>query len=107
MIIDAQNSIYWSKDQWWDPQYSGKEEKYWGWNEVSFDKGLDDVGNQDALVVVLPNNAQTICDMNVETAQLIDVQLQSYASDSFGGLPVIVARNINNSGDDYDLDPNY
>ena len=109
MIIDAQNSIYWNSDDWWNGMsFAGTPSQYWGWNEVSFDKKLDDPCdgnqcNQDALIIVLPIDLSSICDVD---AQAIDTQMMNYWKDGFGTLPVIVARNMDSNGDgvNYDME---
>ena len=117
LIIQAQNSLYYWRDNYWN--YEPSNAQYWGWNEVAFDKQLDDwcdiyndpncVPNQDALIVHLPVDMTSICDMDDDRVQMIQYQLQDYWDDGFGYLPVIFAKSIYNSnvdgyGDDgYDL----
>ena len=111
LIIKAQNSIYQSRWDWWNKISPAWEETpYWGWNEVvSFTKELDDMCgdecNQDALVVVLPSDDNSICDLDKDTAQYIETQLMNYWKDSFGKLPVIVAKSTSSDGgENYEME---
>jgi len=109
LIIEAQNSIYHSRADWWSGDGPwGVETPYWGWNEVSFTKELDDMCGdeckQDALIVVLPSGDNSICDLDKDIAQHIETQLMNYWSDTFGKLPVIIAKSTSSDGENYEME---
>ena len=75
-----------------------------GWNEVAFDAKIDHKDHLymlDALIVVLPDGLQSLCDMDKDIAQEVDQALYQYWNDGYGkdeNLPVLVMKNTKEGG---------
>lgn len=113
LLTEMQNSIYLSKDDWWNGAVGGDNNptdspgfdgNYMGWNEVTFDANIDDpsnIGDLSALAVFLPTNYNNLCDFDKDTAQWADTYLSKYWVDNYGNLPVVMMKNTNVNGDGY------
>ena len=107
LITDAQNSLYHTRDKWWNGGIQGDVSgiidtlSYQGQNEVSVSADMDDINKYtpEALVIVLPTTLDSICDLDDKgLAQSIDDQLYTYWSDPKGGgyrvVPVVTMKTI-------------
>ena len=108
VLVDAQNSLYQSRDLWWDsddsPCSDGSESNYQGYNELTFDANADDPSQYptyEALVVSLPTGFENICSLDKDTAQKIDDALLRYWNDGYGHSPVSIMSNLSNDGENY------
>ena len=105
-IFDMQNSLYDKRHKWWNGAVGGGWEPnshgpYPGWNEVAFDYKIDlqeNKGKLEALVVVLPDGLESLCDFDKDVAQEVDEALKMYWNDGYGDLPVLIMKNTKEGG---------
>ena len=52
----------------------------------------------EALVVVLPDKLESLCDFDKDEAQRVDKALEMYWRDGYGDLPVVIMKNTKDNG---------
>jgi len=102
LVFEIQNSIYNKRNSWWNGAIGGEAdpisgwEFYQGWNEVAFDGKIDHretIDKLEALVVVIPDGFNSLCDFDKDIAQEVDDVLFQYWTDGYGTLPVVILKN--------------